>query len=658
MRTRPVAVTTVHDRRKPGTPWPLRAAGWVLWRLVLKPLGLAAGAALYLGGMGVVFGARGGWRAVTGRYRAWFVPAWVGAAAVVVPVWPGWVAWFTAAVALYLVRTYRLNRPAPARPVMSPAAMLQPPVRKPRKRVSEREALALTVVASAVGFVTLASASYPGMVPWWVPAVPVVVWAPWWWASRRVKTVKPTAVVQVWEERVASKGTAAGYLAGTRIVHAEGVTDTPDGPEGDAVLEVPDGVTASMVAAQDEKAEALMRMHPGQITIAKVPDLPANMARIRFASRGDAGRTRWFDGPTLDPATGLFVGGYAGQVACRPALWRPGSAVNWAFVSGPGGGKGGTERVVCLEAALSDRVVLLFMDGKRGKGNPAVRDGADFYAATPDEWKATMHAFMRLLEIRMDRPDIGSRFTPRPGDPMVLLIADEWKWIRDVYPGFADLALKATGLGRSLGIGFGASLQKGDAVGWGSPELRSNVYSNGTLWAGTAGDVAAAGVAAQGYGVDLGALPPEPGWGYWLSQSNAAMTDAGKYRTIYSPDAADVADGMEAPFGACEDYMRDAVRSSMATQEERDVLAALTAGDPGLVADADDAEADAQRARDARVAERILQVLSDLGPDRGMKRAEIAMAVGASPGYTSNELNSLKADGLVRQDGTLWKVAA
>jgi len=386
------------------------------------------------------------------------------------------------------------------------------------------------------------------------------------------------------------------------------------------------------------------------------PSGSTRRVRLRFVPAGDTDRVRFFEEPTYDARTGLFLAGYAHEQApTSAALNRDGGSMHWAAVASTGGGKGGTSRLIVTEANLSPHWLTIVLDGKFGTGIPSVRAGAGFYARTADEWKVAGHVVAQMLQARMDQYGAAGRdrWAPAPGEPGILLWADEWKRVHETHPALLAVAARVAAEGRSLGVAFGASLQKGDAYGWGDIAIRGNVYGGGTLWTGSAGDAAAAGVAAQRFGVDFSAIPGKPGWGAWLSQVDNRATGE-VTRGLFLPSQSDVDDGAEAPFGRCEDWNEDAARQGTHRPALQPALQAifdrLVHGDPGLAADAQDAASDMGREVQARTVDKILAFLA--GPDvdeAGAGRKDIVEAVGGAPGYVSQVLKDAKAAGLVEQ---------
>lgn len=619
-----------------------------VWRRVLRPLLAAA----------VVGGGAASWwllRAVTvGRWRWQAAPLWLATVAALVSSAPVWGVVAAAVYASPVVHQRRVARRARrGRPV-------------PRRLLSARESRLVSGVLCAVGTWWVLVAAVPGVGqvvdPRVVAAVLVLAAAPaWWWGRRVVPVAPPSTVLEQWGARVAASQ-RAGALAGTTLVEeAPGaLVDTVEGPKGEALLALPEGTLPSHVERLDELAEHLLGAHPGTVNITRGVDVDQRHARVRFAPRGDATVFRFFSEPTLDES-GRFVGGYAGDRPVFGSHWRENGAMNRAIVAGPGGGKQGMERLSMVEAALSPLVLPIVLDGKRGAGIPSVRDGAAFYAASEEQWSAAVGAVLRILRLRQERYGAmgWDSFTPGPGDPLVKVLGDEWRYIKARWPGLVQVLVEVTGLGRSLGVGVEIALQKGDAQSWGDAELRNNVYSNGDRWVGAAGDIGAAGVALQGEDLDLGSLPGEAGWAYWVCKVNGGAAAGEKARTLWIPADRDVEKGAEAPHGTVQQWMRDATFPALHPDEQA-VLDALAGGDPELVAEARDIDADGRRVEGETKRDAVLTLLRERREqgEEPLYRSQIAAQVGCSLGYASDLLRKMADEGLVTSVGQQWEAAA
>lgn len=637
-------------------------------------------------------------KAVTvGRFRFQAAPAWVAVAAVVVRSWPAWAGVVAVAVAAPYVHEWRAGgrarkgRPVPRRYLSArearlvalvaagvgtwwavaagaewrvvPAAVGAALVTWPHlSRVGHLPVAARYVIAGSVGVTVLGllvgADPVPAVAPWWTPALIPAAGAWSWWRGRRVVAPPaPPAIVAAWAERITNGDPSqVGSLRGTEIVDFGGVKDTAGGPVGDAVLALPFGTVPSAVTTRDELAQHILDMPAGSVQIGVDPSGSTRRVRVRFVPAGDADRVRYFEEPTYDTGSGLFLSGFAHEAApSYAALNRDGGSMHYAVVAATGGGKGGTMRLIVTEANLSPHWLTVVLDGKFGSGLPSVRAGCGFYARTADEWRTAMHAVMAMLQARMNQYGTAGRdrFTPGPGEPGIRLVADEWKRIHETHPALLGMAETITSQGRSLGFAFDASLQKGDAYGWGAISIRNNVYGGGTAWLGSAGDAAASGVAAQKYGIDLSQIPGKPGWGAWLSQVDN-RTAAEITRGLFLPSQSDVDDGRPAPFGRCEDWNEDAARQGThrpALHPDLQVIFdRLLHADPELAADAVDAARDMGREADARTLDKVLAFLaSPEVVEVGARRKDIIEAVGGAPGYISDVLKQAKAGGLVDQ---------
>jgi hypothetical protein len=337
--------------------------------------------------------------------------------------------------------------------------------------------------------------------------------------------------------------------------------------------------------------------------------------------------------------------GTFGSARPRAQFINADGAQNFACVAAPSKGKSTATRLILVEAALSPKIGVLGICGKRGSGIGYMAPGTLFMAITEEQWLATFDAAMAILNLRETRyGDNGwASFDPRR-DPMLYVHADEWKWILKRWPRLAASAVEFTGKGRALGCGLGVNLQKGDGEGYGAIELRNNVYGNGTAWLGPSGDTAAQNVAKQDYDVDLSSLPGEPGWAYLGTAGGAS-----KLRTLWVPNREDADRGKPAPFGVVEDWLVDTVNPLFHPAEQAilDDLASRTW---------DEAPADAPvtgpvvvpEIQDPRKRDQVHDMVKAAG-GTGIMPGQIVAALGGSRQHVQDILSALSSEGLIYQ---------
>lgn len=465
----------------------------------------------------------------------------------------------------------------------------------------------------------------------------------WWWWTRFLR--RPPKIVRNWDTYVAGRDPR---LAGTTIT-APDVKEHKDGPEGTAILEIPAGAKRSEIATLDEVAESLLAdaypgMHRGAVTLSAVPSMGIREVKVVLSRRGDEGRNRDWEGPTLD-AEFRFIMGTFGSARPRAQFINADGAQNFACVAAPSKGKSTATRLILVEAALSPKIGVLGICGKRGSGIGYMAPGTMFMARTEEQWLATFDAAMAILKLRETRyGDNGwASFDPRR-DPMLYVHADEWKWILKRWPRLASSAVEFTGKGRALGCGLGVNLQKGDGEGYGAIELRNNVYGNGTAWLGPSGDTAAQNVAKQDYDVDLSSLPGEPGWAYLGSSAGAA-----KMRTLWVPNQEDRDRGKPAPFGVVEEWLTGTVNPlfHLAEQAILDDLASRTWGDTAQDTTVDAAAA-VRPVSDPSKRDEVYALIKT-ATSGGLMPGQIVATLGGSRQHVQDILADLRDEGKIHQ---------
>ena len=330
--------------------------------------------------------------------------------------------------------------------------------------------------------------------------------------------------------------------------------------------------------------------------------------------------------------------------------------VNTVAVAGPGKGKGGFTIITDVEAALSDLVVLIVLDGKRGSGLPALKHGAALYARTPGQWIVAWEAAMDIMRLRADAfGDAGmSLWKPTTDTPLIKVTCDEWRYIHRAWPSMREDAVWWTGQTRSYGGHLHLNLHKGDGDGYGDTEIRSNMYSNGQAWVGPQGDLTAQGVATQAWDVDTMSLPPYPGWGFICQTIDGAAAATTRQRTLWLPTQAEVDQlGCPAPFGTADHHLqREAKFPTLPPAQQaildaaRELIESGRADDPKVVEEAKDRNAGTNEATADQRILGALYLLDEAGA------TEIADATGLNRQHVQERLGVLaKADPpMVEQD--------
>jgi hypothetical protein len=543
-------------------PW------WRRWWLTALLGWLIVGA--YRATLGAVLGTRVLWRTSFGRWRTYGWPVWVAVGAVA---HPAPLAWLTGAAALAALPWARAR------------------MKLRRRHLSDLEAYLAGGTFAAVALAQVAAAALAA--PWWVPLVVVVPPAGVWFWKRRIR--RPTKFERVWEEHVAPEKD----FAGTKLYDVN-IKDHPDGPEGSAVIRAPKGGTGRTLARQDELlashlAEGYPQLEDGAVVIARSPRDKVREARLLLCRPSQMGRIIPFEGPSLNPKTGAWKAGETGHDDALLHFWRTAGGIFTGRIGGPGAGKGWASMLAGVEAALSPLILPIFMDGKLGKGFPAMRHAGGLYCRTPAEWWVGWSCYMRIMGLRLEEEGESgkSAFKPTPSNPLLYIDVDEFRNVKKVWPQISGDAADAAEQHRASGGHVALNIHRGDADGWGETRTRGAFMSAGQMLLGPAGEVTAAAVATQDYNVDLNNLPPHPGWWY-VCQRIQGGGDETRFHMLYLPPRNEVEDlGLAAPAGTVEDYLTEAVTPSLASRaqqavwdEARELIESGKANDPDVTAEA------------------------------------------------------------------------
>jgi hypothetical protein len=575
----------------------------------------------------------------TGRWRHHIAPFWLAAAAVVTA-WiggpsAGWY-WMTVACAVEATTLRRSGRESTPWRILS---------RRERRLL----ACTLAVIAAVLDLAPAAGLTWR----WPAAAVTVTVLAAAvpWWRGRHVSSRRP-AVLDRWEnEVVAHDDRFAGEWVDFDQTAGTGVLELVNAP-------------ASQVAALDERAEFLLNEPAGTVTLTADPRLTRRRIRVTFSTPGDAGRFRFWEGPTLDKR-GRFVAGYAaGNQPIYGTLWTPDGASFIAIVAPPGSGKGSIQRLLILEAAICPDIFSIGIDGKRGKGLGYCRRGFDFFADTPKKWATAFDMLIAETERRSSDSHEADSFVLRSGSPRTFTAVDDLPEVLAACPAAGKQLNRMSAQDRSLGKGMAIAVQQGGAPSYGGASFgtttRSNFYDNGWLWAGPATDSQARQAVKQGFNFDPGSLPNEKGWAAVMGKHLGDQPIVPS-RTLWIPNRTDVNEhGMEAPYGTVEDWLeRDAVHPEIC-DGMREIFFPATAEAPVAPT-----FATAPVLRSAPIPapaesdgwSRIVKVLRD--NPAGLTRGPIAKAAGLSPKHTSDLLREKAKVGQVVQDtGAAWRLAS
>jgi hypothetical protein len=498
---------------------------------------------------------------LTGPRRHTFAPAWLYAAAAAswwqLPNAPWW--WLTAAAALI----------ASIHPPLTTWWDTREPV------LSERERDLTGCTLAGIALVLDWAPHLGGRSTTAFLAAVVLAGAVPWWRGRRVREPDAPGHIWEWEEVIvpARPQLEGWWEPGQR-----------DDVARTAVWRLASG-KASDVVGLDADLEALTRRHPGTIVLSEDPRLTRDQIRIAWPSLTTASEYRFWDGPSLDPKTGLYVAGYEHGTnrLIYGRMFRPRGACHTAVVGGPGSGKGVFVRVWGMEIGLYKHARLYVADGSRGRGVPEIRLFATEYARTPTEWEVVVDRVYRIMLAREERyGEAGkSGWRPSPLEPLIGLGIDEGDTVMSSSLSIRIKYKHITARGRGVGIHALVDGQYATAAMYGSVDARENILANGTLWIGQLGGAQGRQAAKQDYQIDIAQLPIGPGWAFIGSKvvENQPPTPS---RGPFIASQTEVDEAVEAgdeppptPFGVCEDWASRVVHAAL---HPDDAAAAAEAG--------------------------------------------------------------------------------
>jgi hypothetical protein len=580
-----------------------------------------------------------------GRFRHHLRPFWVACAAWYVTPWTPW-AWLGLAGALYLTPNRGRWLSAREQASLADAACLLAAwqVITPGLEATVRGVLFLEFTAA-------------GLAPWWL--------------SRAWKSERP-ALPDEWEERweyEVATSPKAGPLADTIL--------TRDEAAGRYRLRCTPGNGGPGIAKADALACSLLSRPPGTVTISHDPEGDINDYLVAFTDRTDGTVVRYADGPTIDDDGTIAIADTADGRAIRVAIYTPAGAAHFLILATNRYGKGVIMRNIGLELCVWDKAFVIVVDAKGnndgGSGLPELRGAADVYAWRKADWKAAIHLEHELFEARSSRYSGKAAFwhpnKPVDGycDPLIASMKDELRNIsKSIGRRELDMLEQLSSMGATYGIGQYGDSQKGDAESTFSTAWRNDIRGNGTVFIGRAGDSQAAGIAAQGFDVDLSRLPNGRGW--WLIKTS--LTDAplvpARGRLYPTRDEVDYQGGIEAPHGTVEDWLTMTRRAKLHPQDQEiverwrpefedappaevepepvyaaeperqvvEVAAGVHVEEPRRLAAVPDLQPDTKRAR---------QIIPDLLRQSGpMTRKDIAARTGLHEVYVSQVLKELR----------------
>lgn len=617
-------------------------------------------------GRGLAFGTLlAGHKMATGKRRHWWVPLWV-----------------TAGVAACSL--------APV-PLALALLSLQLAIRANLKdlagvKLSEREwrLFANSLVAGAVWLVWSLFLETEQGWRWGLLAAGGVAYGLPWWQGRRIRPAEPEPEPDPLPPLVAAWPRIAEHIPPLAGVWLEWDPETSAG-----VLDLDRG-RADREASRAGDVESILKTRAGAIRMRPDPEGPVNRMIVQFLPNPleRATRVDYAEGVEIDERGRLWLGNSTDEKPWYLPLFREDGAAHIVITGSTGAGKGGTTNLIVTAMCRDPRFFTIGIDLKGGTGIPALREGLDIYARTPDEARLALEINHDISRARKDRYGELGRDTWTPADdPMVSCAVDEAFRLRGLLKPreIANLEEDAA-QGRSLGLQLLLATQRGDGNSLVSPTLRSNLMGGGTALMHRPGDSMARILAAQDFDVDPDLLPKAAGWAYPLSGIDPTAV-AVPVRVRHIPTDKNRTDGKPAPHGTVQDWLHYAQHADLHPADSRiaarwdnapapavdprSLIVAPTNGEQGRGEPLDTAgdaptratlhpftpsplpTEDAQEADDSS-AGRILALL-DQGPK---SRAELAAELGITPRRVSQLLARMEtAETVERADG-VWRKTA
>lgn len=524
---------------------------------------------------------------------------------------------------------------------------------------------ALAVLALVLAWLVLAAVRGTGA------PMPAVLWGggclvgmPWWWRHR----IRPAALVapdttaeDIWAERVAASGRA---LPGSRLVD---VTQVAGGWRGRIRLVAGDKSTDDAIGATLRIASAFEKP-AAQVIVEPTVEGIESHAQLTVLTRNPLHQVRHWQGPSFDPATGVFdLGVYADSDIARFMFVEPGSGAQNALVVGTkGSGKTNTVNTIITEAHLSRLVVVWLIDPQMGQSLPAWNQHVDWAALGVEQAMVMLRAYHRVMMARSahmahvewtdekGRRRVGmDHYDVSPSMPLHYLVLEEAHHLLGdtTYGPEAVERIEDIGkMGRKTGSAICLVNQMGSlAELGGSQTLRAMVSSDNVVVHRTA-DRVTSNMAFSG------ALPVEPhrlprrfpdgtsthGLGYLLGHSARHAA----FRSYLVDDPYGIASSL--PALPLDPVSASAAGEMYANRHDGAAIdAAVKVLDGGSVVKPGVSPPRGDSAgRQSGLAREVLRYL----PGRGeVERGEIIHATGGSPRGVANALNTLIADGLIEK---------
>ena len=521
-----------------------------------------------------------------------------------------------------------------------------------------------------------------------------------WWAGRRIRRTRSAQrataqstyaheVVEWWDKYVTQ---AWPELTG-RWEWA------PRASQGVLYL---DQTSAREAIRFKEDIETLLNLVPGSLRLERRREDQARTLRVSYLDNVQASEEEVVFWTCQEITDGRLWGGkfIDGGDVWIPLL-RPNGVAHLTIVAGSGGGKGVMARTLAIQMVRAPWVAVITLDGKHGQGLPSLRGGSTLFVDDLEEdIGRVIDMICDLVTERskrlgsdgrsgwqVDRDFWANVRNGRPGDPLLAIVLDE------THAVFANITKKqrerleqVAAQGRSAGVSLFMLTQRADRDGMISTASRNNMFANGTVLVGSAGDALSGTLASAGYGgIPPEQIPRHAGW--WVPQCRIENLRNVEFRAGILPDASEALEmqrrGVTPPVGLAEEWFDTAVAVRLHPKSE-----AIMASYGYEVTEGGSEESQALTEGGSEESQALTEELPTGGPTRArasclpqgwegrayqthrsiltlldergdMQRSDIMAALNLTANWTSKVLGRLRDLGLAEQKGGgLWSSAA
>ncbi|MEV4643649.1 hypothetical protein [Saccharopolyspora sp. NPDC049357] len=264
-------------------------------------------------------------------------------------------------------------------------------------------------------------------IPWWVrhtepePDITAEKTSPAAHMALPAVTSGPDPRIERWDTYIGATGKA---LPGSNLKQ---VSELPFGWRG--VVELNIGEHWHSIMKAQQTILSVYDLPDGRVFVEAIPGASVRTAQITVLTRDPLQAVVRWEKPQLDPATGTFpLMTTADGEMLHYRFWWPGGGATHGLVSGVNGsGKTKVLDLILTEAAASDRVYPLIVDGGEGASLPHWRDRVKLFAETPQDARKLLRYALRLMDRRRKvvKRQGGGSVEPSPDMPLIAIVMDE-----------------------------------------------------------------------------------------------------------------------------------------------------------------------------------------------------------------------------------------